>query len=516
MAILSIPDIDALKCKGLVMNSANFIRLFKFVCDLGEDFINLEDSYINGVILQGSNLVFTGEGSAFNGSVDLSSLVGSGFVPYIGATSDVDLGANSISALTYNGLYLRTFASFGLAIGDATAGQNATGNQSIHIGAFSGTNCTGRDNVTIGQSAGSNITGRENVAIGLRALGSATNVVGAVALGYEAGENSTAGGIFIGYRAGGDDTAGGIGIGPDALGSNSGNNTIGIGVSALENNTGNSAIGIGFEAGEDNAAIDTIAIGVRAGKFNSGEDLVALGYETGLNNTENNLTSIGARSSGNNVHTNGTFIGAGSNSAPFVPTEDIGSRVTFDNTDINLVPNTITASGHGFGTAGENVNLFWTIVPAPPEYNFGFGDFPLSSGWYWFTVVDANTLLFTVTTEGGPAGNLTVQGTGTGHTLGAALTQPIFDNVTGIGAGAEVTASNQVMLGNTDTEEVVTAGVYRSGGYTVATLPTGTMGDRAYVTDHINTITDGIGDIASGGGANVVPVFFDGTDWRVA
>lgn len=50
----------------------------------------------------------------------------------------------------------------------------------------------------------------------------------------------------------------------------------------------------------------------------------------------------------------------------------------------------------------------------------------------------------------------------------------------------------------------------RLKGYTVATLPTGTIGDIAYVTDalaptYLTTVV--------GGGTIVSPVFFDGTNW---
>jgi hypothetical protein len=50
---------------------------------------------------------------------------------------------------------------------------------------------------------------------------------------------------------------------------------------------------------------------------------------------------------------------------------------------------------------------------------------------------------------------------------------------------------------------------------TVANLPTAEAGARAVVTNSNATLTAGIGAIVAGGGANTVPVFFDGTNWRV-
>jgi hypothetical protein len=49
----------------------------------------------------------------------------------------------------------------------------------------------------------------------------------------------------------------------------------------------------------------------------------------------------------------------------------------------------------------------------------------------------------------------------------------------------------------------------------VATLPAGSVGMRAYVTDSNAAITAGIGAVVAGGGANVVPVFYDGANWRI-
>jgi hypothetical protein len=52
-----------------------------------------------------------------------------------------------------------------------------------------------------------------------------------------------------------------------------------------------------------------------------------------------------------------------------------------------------------------------------------------------------------------------------------------------------------------------------SDNYTVATLPAaGTIGRRAFVTD-ANATT--FASIVASGGANKVPVFDDGTNWRI-
>ena len=53
-------------------------------------------------------------------------------------------------------------------------------------------------------------------------------------------------------------------------------------------------------------------------------------------------------------------------------------------------------------------------------------------------------------------------------------------------------------------------------GYTVATLPTGVIGRRTYVTDSTVVASGNFGATVIGGGANTVPLFYDGTNWIIA
>ena len=60
--------------------------------------------------------------------------------------------------------------------------------------------------------------------------------------------------------------------------------------------------------------------------------------------------------------------------------------------------------------------------------------------------------------------------------------------------------------------KIIGSNTIRLKGYTVAGLPTGTVGDTAYVT---NALAPAFGATVAGGGAVVVPVFYDGTNWIV-
>lgn len=68
---------------------------------------------------------------------------------------------------------------------------------------------------------------------------------------------------------------------------------------------------------------------------------------------------------------------------------------------------------------------------------------------------------------------------------------------------------NPLTINNTGT--VVANFPIRLKGYTVATLPTGTLGDMAYVTDATAPTYNGT---LTGGGAVKIPVFYDGTAWK--
>ena len=56
-------------------------------------------------------------------------------------------------------------------------------------------------------------------------------------------------------------------------------------------------------------------------------------------------------------------------------------------------------------------------------------------------------------------------------------------------------------------------GTVSTSGYTVATLPAGTVGDRAYVTD---ALAPAYGVAVAGGGAVTIPVFYNGAAWICA
>lgn len=66
------------------------------------------------------------------------------------------------------------------------------------------------------------------------------------------------------------------------------------------------------------------------------------------------------------------------------------------------------------------------------------------------------------------------------------------------------------------TKQVAFGGAVRHAGYTVATLPTGSVGMQAYVTDGDAALAWGVTVVNSGAGATKYLVWHNGTNWTVA
>ena len=70
-------------------------------------------------------------------------------------------------------------------------------------------------------------------------------------------------------------------------------------------------------------------------------------------------------------------------------------------------------------------------------------------------------------------------------------------------------------LGSASGTSITLSSFIKTTPVPVASLPTGTAGTRACVTNATQTLTAGIGAVVVGGGSNTVPVFHDGTNWRI-
>ena len=86
----------------------------------------------------------------------------------------------------------------------------------------------------------------------------------------------------------------------------------------------------------------------------------------------------------------------------------------------------------------------------------------------------------------------------------------------GFAEAMRISSTQGVSIGNTTDPgagNLSVSGTVKTQGYTVATLPTGVTGARAYVT---NALAPSYGATVVGGGAITIPVFYNGTNWIVA
>lgn len=98
---------------------------------------------------------------------------------------------------------------------------------------------------------------------------------------------------------------------------------------------------------------------------------------------------------------------------------------------------------------------------------------------------------------------------------------PVFSTGNGDARKASVSILLAYIAANLGTASAnsLTASLYtKVTPVAVSSLPTAATagaGARASVNNATQTLTAGIGAVVAGGGANTVPVFCDGTNWRI-
>lgn len=150
-----------------------------------------------------------------------------------------------------------------------------------------------------------------------------------------------------------------------------------------------------------------------------------------------------------------------------------------------------TGNGTNYSLAGGRETAFTDAA----DYSFAWGH--------------QLSLQNTYQAAGGRGHTLVDSGTAAFGTFSAYTTTQTDPVVLQLGVGSSSAARSNAFA-------VRKSGVQEQKTTTVAALPAaGTAGRRAFVTDANATMTAGIGAIVAGGGANKVPVYDDGTNWRI-
>jgi hypothetical protein len=325
---------------------------------------------------------------------------------------------------------------------------------------------TGRSNLGTGTGALQAVTtGGDNTAIGTGALRSLTTGTSNVALGTSAGKLLTGAqfNLLIG-NAVMDSATGGDG-------------NLGFGASVLNSNTtGGSNIAIGFQSMLNNT---------------TGGANVAIGAATLLHNTvDGNNIAIGAQALQN------SNVGGASNIA--IGNQALVLNVTgYNNVAIGNSA-LFSLNGPRFNTA-IGTNCLSSVTVGESSVGIGYGAGPNASSG---------------------SGNIFI-----GFSSGSSITTGANNLILGDSVDTGSNVSGCIVIGQNATNRL-DYNLTNSGKWTakaaivlpvsaVASLPAGVAGAVAFVNDATQTMTAGVGAVVAGGGANRVPVYHDGTNWRI-
>lgn len=456
-----------------------------------------------------------------------------------GAANNVIIGSSAMSL----GQGARTS---NVAIG-RNAAYTYNGNETVAVGAYSLNRSVGGPCTALGTNAGgTTTTGSRQTLVGFNALGGAENndVIaighgasatesGQIALGTKSQTHIKALGIdfarwdakaynfWLGTRGPAVSPTGerNLGIGLNACNSiTSGGSNIGIGESALElQQSQSSCIAVGVAAAQMGVDLsDCTYVGTRAGRFNAtGVGATAVGFralEQGTN--ANNNTGVGDSAGWVSQGAGNVFVGyvSGENKRDGDECIAVGRAAARNRLDGNhcvLIGGSAGAISSGFSRINQADGSGGT--PAGSRV-IGVGYRALEEFLGSDVVAighEAGRSLVAVSDEvlgsifiGNRSGNNEFQKTDASNSVV-------------IGHEAYSTRDDQVVLGNEAVQETVLRGIVKSTVFLVADLPgadTAGIGSRAFVSDA--EFTD-FNAVLSGGGTGAVPVFSDGTVWRV-
>ncbi len=350
---------------------------------------------------------------------------------------------NYNAAIGYQALRDNT-ASYNTAIGYQALRVNTTGNQNTAVGTTAlSSNTNGTSNTAVGQQAlYTNISGNANTAVGNSALYANTTGGANIAVGTEAlnknttGGNNTAVGSATLYfnTTGMQNTA----LGRQALYFNTtGRQNTAVGTDALRSNTtGNYNTALGYQALNSNTtAAANIALGYQALFRNTtGGNNTALGYQALITNTTGpGNTALGYQALSSN--TTGQWNTAVGNAALQANTNG-GNNTALGPFALssNTTGNQNTAIGYSAlrsnTTGGSSIAIGTSALrhTTTGQQNIAIGE----------------SALFAIAT----GSNNTAIGYGADADAGS------YNNSTALGNGATITASNQIVLGNTSIAEI--------------------------------------------------------------
>lgn len=194
------------------------------------------------------------------------------------------------------------------------------------------------------------------------------------------------------------------------------------------------------------------------------------------------------------------------------------SNITIPTSAGNVV---VYVSGNNTANiTGTGVNVSGTLNATG---NANVGNIGAANGVYTANItaanIYANTGIIGAQNLKGEGGNISnIQGANVSGTVGSAttagtVTTAAQPNITSVGTLSSLSVTNNA------TANTIVANTYmKTVAVTFATLPTAATagaGARAFITDGNVAIAGNVGNQISGGGSNSLPVYSDGTNWRI-
>jgi hypothetical protein len=171
-------------------------------------------------------------------------------------------------------------------------------------------------------------------------------------------------------------------------------------------------------------------------------------------------------------------------------------------------------------TSSQTINIANAVLASGNTQNINIGASAASGSTTNIVIGSAasgSTSIIGTVLIGGPANTGTI-------TLGRSVNTQIVNIANGIvssgntstinmgTAGASGSTTTITIGGTANTSTTTVNGLFKQQTYLVANLPTGSAGAKSFVT---NALTPTFGSAVVGGGAVGVPVYHDGTSWKV-
>lgn len=327
-----------------------------------------------------TNCIELGDGNTYCSSNDFPNPDLSDYVPYSGATTNVDLGANNLTSNNFITNYVTENINIKDSFGALTSGVNNIGIGTLVFPALT----TGSNNIGVGKNlAPLMTTGSNNIFIGTASYPRVTNptdnvVIGIEALGYQYNKSQANRSVIIGKNASRGGTSNrqvndSVVIGSNAgVGVGGGNKSVFIGAEAGKNHgsTTGYSVGIGYQSMGKNWSYSSnygTAIGANSlYSITTGNGNVASGYMAGSNITTTEYNTFIGTSAGRYLGTgttpltsatNGVFLGYNTRGSANSQTNEIviGSNAVGKGSNTAVIGNTSTT---GLYLPADNYKLF--------------------------------------------------------------------------------------------------------------------------------------------------------------